>query len=373
MTEKPNPTKDGISKERRSQPVFGDVIENGKAHFGTFDKEFEKLSLLECEYPPYSKKAFRRFHLTLWEAVEIHLKDAYYVSAVSDMGLFGIAFNLLFDKKENKEYHWFELLHSRSNPERTQVRLSQNLLGGKKTFAKSKESSLVFTNTFDEGKARIQAYQNDKKLGSLSADFELSSLSLPSVVSIPFGDNQPLYTEKQFFKASGKLTALGRTYESDENSTAVIDDHRGYYPKSMHYDWLAFLGKDSLGKWFAFNLTQNQSIDPYRYNENLIWREKRTSLLPPVTFTKDQLTKDFVSAEKTPTAWLVQDDLKKVQLSVSLRAVYKNQERHLFGRFTIDYFFIYGLANGYVTEEDGTRIELTDFPVLGEDKSVVMP
>jgi hypothetical protein len=73
----------------------------------------------------------------------------------------------------------------------------------------------------------------------------------------------------------------------------------------MHYDWLAFLGKDSLGKWFAFNLTQNQSIDPYRYNENLIWREKRTSLLPPVTFTKDQLTKDFVSAEKTPTTWLV--------------------------------------------------------------------
>ena len=25
---------------------------------------------------------------------------------------------------------------------------------------------------------------------------------------------------------------------TDENTTALIDDHRGYYPRKAHYDWL---------------------------------------------------------------------------------------------------------------------------------------
>ena len=30
---------------------------------------------------------------------------------------------------------------------------------------------------------------------------------------------------------------------TDENTTALIDDHRGYYPRKAHYDWLTTMGK----------------------------------------------------------------------------------------------------------------------------------
>lgn len=30
---------------------------------------------------------------------------------------------------------------------------------------------------------------------------------------------------------------------TDDESTAIIDDHRGYYPRKAHYDWVTTMGK----------------------------------------------------------------------------------------------------------------------------------
>ncbi len=59
--------------------------------------------------------------------------------------------------------------------------------------------------------------------------------------------------------------------------------------RKAHYDWVSTMGKlniDGKMKWFGFNLTRNKSIDQEKYNENIIWFENETSLLPPVTFTE---------------------------------------------------------------------------------------
>lgn len=40
---------DYISEKRRPAPTPDSIVENGKAHFGTFDKPFKKLNLLDCE------------------------------------------------------------------------------------------------------------------------------------------------------------------------------------------------------------------------------------------------------------------------------------------------------------------------------------
>ena len=72
----------------------------------------------------------------------------------------------------------------------------------------------------------------------------------------------------------------------------------------MHYDWITLMGRaEVLGRaqFYGLNLTANQSLDPDRFNENLIWMEQGNSLLPPVRFLKS-------SAVPTPGAsWEIRD------------------------------------------------------------------
>ena len=42
---------DYISEKRRPVPTPDSIVENGQAHFGTFDKPFRNLNLLDCEKP----------------------------------------------------------------------------------------------------------------------------------------------------------------------------------------------------------------------------------------------------------------------------------------------------------------------------------
>ena len=59
-----------ISLKRRPVPTPKDLVENGSAVFGTFDKEFESMELLKCRKPvgKYFPEPFKKFRLSLWEA-----------------------------------------------------------------------------------------------------------------------------------------------------------------------------------------------------------------------------------------------------------------------------------------------------------------
>ena len=186
----------------------------------------------------------------------------------------------------------------------------------------------------------------------------------PSVVSIPFGKNRPLYTEKALFKVKGSLTLNGETMTADENTTAIIDDHRGYYPRKMHYDWVTTMGLTDQG-YMGVNLTRNQSVDQEQYNENLIWKEDGNSLLPPVHFSRTPESRDFSGSGE----WHVRDDHHMVHVDFVVR----NQIAMIIraGIVTADYHVSFGEMRGWVRKEDGTKIVLDGMMGMGEDKSML--
>ena len=113
---------------------------------------------------------------------------------------------------------------------------------------------------------KVDNINNNYKQCSIEYEFKMERLSKPSVVSLPFpySNNRALYSQKDFFKITGKLKINGEEMLTDENTTALIDDHRGYYPRKAHYDWLTTMGKFNINnkkQYFAFNLTHNQSTD----------------------------------------------------------------------------------------------------------------
>ena len=355
-----------ISPKRRSVPTPKHLVEDGKCVFGTFDKEFETMEFLKIKNPTEAPDFLNPVRLTLWEATEVHLKEGYMLTAVCNMGLFGVALTLFYDQRMRKLYRWSETLLAH------EAVISPNLINGSVTKAERKKLRIHYINNFQDGKAQVDGFF-EGKAGTIDYNFHLNRISKPSVVSIPFAEinerHRPLYTQKDFFKAEGYVTVNGKTYETTDISTAIIDDHRGYYPREMHYDWATFMGYlESDGKQIAIalNLTQNQSIDQADYNENLIWFDNEVSLLPPITFTKDTPTIDFDGHAR----WHIQDEHDMVNIDFDLYQVF-DMVTHTKPVINIEYFIVFGEFNGYVRDENGKKYIFDHTPAMGEDKSVV--
>ncbi len=344
-----------ISPKRQSLPTPKSLVENGKAVFGTFDKEFETMELLNCKKP--AGKLFpeflKKYRLTLWEAAEVHLDQGVLLSVVCDMGIFGMTLHVFYDKRKKKVYSWCTNLSSSA------TKIAPNLLNGSVSEAKTKCSSIKYVNNFQDGKCAFSGHHSDK-INRIEYEFDLEKVSLSSVVSIPLGPNRPLYTQKDFFKAKGRLTFNDEVFESNDHTTAIIDDHRGYYPYRAHYDWLTTMGRSVNGeeRYFAFNLTRNQSIDQENYNENLIWLEGKTSLLPPVKFVHN--------AEGS--VWTVKDEHGMVDITFDIADRYR-METHA-GVIDIKYHVVFGEIKGYIRDTDGTKYILDGMMGMGEDKNL---
>ena len=186
-----------IAPERRSVPTPPNMVENGKCVFGTFDKEFETMNLLEIDNPTSAPDFLNRMKLTVWEATEVHLEEGVLLAACCDMGLFGQVLNIFYDKQEKKVYSWANKIPSK----RTFV--AENLINGAETKADAKHLSIHFSNQFQDGQCFLKGW-HEGAAGRIEYDFQLSRLSKPCVVSIPFADPQvrhrPLYSQKDFFR-----------------------------------------------------------------------------------------------------------------------------------------------------------------------------
>ena len=375
-----------ISEKRRAVPTPKDLVnENGKVVFGTFDKEFVTMDLIKAKRPTKAPDFMNKFKLTLWEATEVHLKNGVLLAVVCDMGIFGKQLNFFYDKRDHKVYCWDTQIPSKETV------IAPNLLNGAVAEAKSEFGFVRYVNNFQDGKADLSGKHTGKCLitapsetkkasesikenygeATIEYEFKLTRVSKPCIVSIPFpySDNRTLYSQKDLFKAEGKLILNGEEMLTDEDSTATIDDHRGYYPRKAHYDWLATMGTceiDGEKKYIGFNLTHNQSTDEEAYNENLIFFEGNTSILPPVKFTRSIASKDFTNYSE----WTVKDEHDMVNLKFKVYGINPMVMHALV--VNIDYYVAWGELEGYIRDEDGKKYDLTGMMGIGEDKTLLL-
>ena len=374
-----------IAQERRAVQTPKDMVKDGKCVFGTFDKEFETMELLNIKNPTSAPNCMNRLKLTLWEATEVNLKNGVLLAVVCDMGIFGKTLNVFYDKRTHNVYCWDTNLSSKDTI------IAPNLINGSIAEAHTPVSFVKYVNNFQDGRCDLSGKHTGKCLitvprkdkaasksikdnygeASIEYAFSLKRLSKPCVVSIPFSEkrNRPLYSQKDFFKAEGRLVINGEEMLSDEDTVAIVDDHRGYYPRKAHYDWTTTMGKCKVNgedKWIAFNLTRNQSIDQEKYNENLIWFEGETSILPPVTFEKSIATADF----KDYAEWTIKDEHDMVNLKFKVYGLNPMVVHALV--VNIDYYITFGELEGYIRDEDGNKYDLTGMLGMGEDKSLLL-
>ena len=324
----------------------------GKPVFGTFTKEISNINLLDCKglYP--FGRLFNKARYTHWEALELHFDECAIVSAVYNMGIIGFAIVVLFDKRDKSIKHWIQFVPG------GKAKVAPNLIDTV-TSQDSKKLKYHLHNMFHEGYATAQITGNSKKFGDIEIDVKITNVAKPSVVNIPFEGGKSLYSQKNLFKAEGKIVLNGETFEANENSVAIIDDHKGFYPFEAHYDWLTTMGTteiDGKKQVIGFNLTKNQSISQYDYNENWLWLEGEGFSLPPVEFRK-----------VTKSKWEIKDALGKVDLIFELDNTYKMKFN--IGLIYIKYYLPFGTLKGTITNYDGKVYNFDGMLGIAEDKT----
>lgn len=345
-----------LSPERLPVPTPENVIdEMGRCHFGTFAGEFERMDFHKAKKPTTLPNFMNRTRLTEWEAAEINFDEFVLLTAVCDMFYAATSLTILYDKRTKTCRSWQETLIPH-----TKAVIANNLLRGSKTFA-DKKVKVSFVNNFEKGEARVSGCCNDNKSGKIKYNVHLTRVSKPSVVVIPFDDNRPLYSQKDLFSAEGYIEIDGKRYYSSAESTGIIDDHKGYYPRRSHYDWVTTLGKTDIGgkkEFFGFNLTRNQSIDHDRYNENLIWFEGNATRLTPVVFE-----------HKHEKLWHIADDYGMVDIYFDIGDEFKLCLPAKIIEF--DYHITFGELRGFVRDPDGKKYIIDGMTGIGEDKTLL--
>ena len=347
--------KNVLSDKRIPVPTPNDICdENGKCYFGTFDKEFPQMNFMNVhKQSPFLPDFMNKFRYTCWEAVEVTLPDIILLTAVCNMGIFGTSLTIVYDKKTRKKIACQEMMLPQ------QAVMAPTIMNGDTCYSQSIINRVNIKNNFENGKAYVSGRViNPGKM--FKYNFELTRVSKPSVVMIPFGKNKPLYSQKDLFHAEGYIKVNGKKYKTDKDSTAIIDDHRGYYPYKMHYDWVTTMGTNTVNgkkEFFGFNLTRNQSINQDDYNENLIWFQGETSRVTPVYFHYDK-----------PDLCHVYDDHGMVDLYYEIGDKHV-MEMHL-GIIDEDYTITFGELRGFICDEDGNKYILDGMTAIGEDKSL---
>ncbi len=342
---------DFLPEERFPKPAPYRAVSRGKAVFGAFDGLIKDVNIHEARRPlSFALPAFlNRWRIKEWEAYEVSFDEGFVCGAIYNLG--SAVFNvLMFYDRADKTVKARQIF---SYPQKC----VQNSLINSVNSLKTGDFKAVIKNNLENGKVFISAdySPHSQKHIPMGAELSFTALSSPGLTIMPLGENRPLYTYKNLFKAEGSIKIGGRVFRLNERSLGIIDDHKGYYHRHMHYDWMTCMGF-SEGLPLGLNLCKNQALEPEKYCENILWLGEGAHLLPNV---------DFRHLENGD--WQVFDKFGSVSLVFHIHDSYKLYRKFLGNG--ADYKAPFGTVTGFVLDGHGNKITLDGMTAMGEDIS----
>ena len=334
-----------------------ELVTKGQINFGSFNDTFRKINFLDAKKPfgfplPYFYKNLR---LKEWQAFQFWTEDFFILLAVYNPKSIAINQILIFDRKEQQFYKY------EKKTVFWNTIISDNLLNGISKFI-TKNFKINIFNELEKARIKIKVEINKfKQLPDIDVDLEItqSENCKDIIVSIPFGKNRGMYSHKSLSKLIGKIKFGKKEIDlKNSKSFAIFDDHKGYYPYNMKYDWVTaanYIGDTLIG----FNLTDNQSINPKNFNENGMWKDDELYLLPPVK---------FIRPNGVNNEWLIRD--KNGQVELSFFPVQKNSFKFNLIAVKSDYHGPFGHFKGYIKYSPGKKVIVDGFFGMGEKKFI---
>ncbi len=335
------------------------LVTGGKYNFGTFSSQFKKVNPLDADKPlgMWLPRAALSFRLKEWQAFQLGNDRWFLLAVLYNAKISALAQFIAYDRVNKRKYMFEKILPSWI------VKVPGSLWQARQSY-QDKNSFLEIVSQLDRGRFYINVkIKRQAATPDIEAHFELfhdEGLVEPIVVSIPFGSNRGMYSHKCLMPMQGTMTIGGeKTVFQRSNSFAIIDDHKGYYPYRMRYDWVTAVGYSPEKQLIGFNLTDNQSIDPEKYNENCLWVNGKLSLLPAVKFSRPQGDEG---------EWYIKDRFGLIDLTFKPESMGEINMNLLVMK--VRYRGPFGYCNGYIVDRDSRRVEINDYFGMGEDKYI---
>ncbi len=346
-------------RQRELRTAADNLVTDGEFTFGTFSTQFKNINPLKADKPlgVWLPEPFLDFRLKEWQAFQFGNERWFMLAVLYNAKVSALAQFIVYDKERNKKYLFEKILAP------WKVKVPASIWEGSQSY-RDRDCSIEIISALAKGRFYINICIRDQKgLPDMEGHFEAihdEGLVAPIVVSIPVGRNRGVYSHKCLMPMQGSLVLGGEKIEFlRTDSFAIIDDHKGFYPYALRYDWVTTAGRDEKGRLIGFNLTDNQTIDAEKYNENCLWVDGRLDLLPPVKFDRPQ----GVDGE-----WIIKDRYGLVDLSFTPVSMGRIDMNIL--ALKVDYFGPFGYFSGTVRDSSGVSLDFTRYFGMGEKKYV---
>lgn len=333
------------------------LVRDGRFCFGTFNGAFRTVNPEDACRPlgVAMPRFVNRFRLKEWEAFQLGNDDYFLVGAVYNAKALGLVQLAIVTKRTGRKW-----LYEKQVPGWS-LRVASGLHSSRSEYA-SRGFTLVIHNQLERERFMVEVDIAARDgMPAVRGAVTAHHTTEPIVICQPFGDNRALYSHKALMPAEGQLEVGEEVLDFDQaRSFMIVDDHKGYYPFPMKYDWVTAAGFTPEGARVGFNLTDNQVQDHDRYNENCLWHDGTMQVLPPVRITRPN---------GVYAPWLITDAHGMVDLSFTPKV--KNEVMiNILGVLGSDYYGPYGDFEGRIRREDGSFIDFTGFYGMGEQKTV---
>ena len=345
--------------ERVIRPAPESLVNGGRFEFGTFSSQFKQVNPLDADRPlgAWLPRPLLAGRLKEWQAFQFGNRRWFMLAVLYNAKVSALAQFVIYDKERSKKYLFEKVLPS------WQVKIPGSIWDAGQSWH-DKDCRIEIISALARGRfyvnIKISGYKDLPGIEAHLEAFHDQGLVEPIVVSIPFGPNRGVYSHKCLMPMQGSLALGGDKIEFlRPESFAIIDDHKGFYPYVMQYDWLTAAGYDEKGRLIGFNLTDNQSIDPEKFNENCLWMDGRLNLLPPVKFDRPA----GVNGD-----WTIRDRYGMVDLAfkpVSMGAIDMNLLL-----LRVKYFGPFGYCSGTVKDSQGNSVVFDRYFGMGEKKYI---
>ena len=283
------------------EPGSARLVEDGRQQLGRFSGPPSKTNLIDARFLRLPR-VLRRLRLKEWQAVQLAGPNVFVNVALFDAKLMSLVQAKIYDRERGEKIvHEWKLRPGAFT-------VADQLLDSTTRYA-DRRGSLAFRNELARGRIEIAIeIAATRDLPRVAGRIELhTDRGASHVASFPFAGDVGMYAHKGLFPVDGELVVGERTYRfTSADALAILDDHKGYYPYVMRWDWVTSLVHVD-GHARGFNLTRNQCRDPEQFNENIAWLDDRLGVLPAVEFTRER--------ERQPgERWTIRDREGRVDL-----------------------------------------------------------
>lgn len=307
------------------------LVEAGRQRLGRFHGPPARANLIDASYLGLPR-ALRRWRLKEWQAIQIATPDLFVNAALFDAKLLQLLQVKIYDHARGQKH-----LHERQLRPGA-FRIADQLVDSSNAY-RDRRSALGFDNRLGAGRIEVEIdLPASRHCPRIAGRLVLhTDRGASQVVSLPLSRDVGMYSHKGMFPVEGELAIGADTHRlAARDALALLDDHKGYYPYVMRWDWVTSAAHDGRGRALGFNLTRNQCRDPETFNENCAWIDDRIGRLPAVTFERER-------RGQADERWRIRDRDGRVELrfdptvpgDVRLNAlVIESRYRGPFGRFS---------------------------------------